>query len=159
MTISFSQSELPGRYHTYEEIVDSLFHWNSLFSENNSPSQYYPGSGVIYQMEEIGTTGTDNLPIYAVKLSYNANQELDKPKVLILGQCHAEEILGVEVSMEMIRRFLYPGNYLNDIQTLMEFSITQKYGLFLLTILRGIAIVHGWEEDGEWLQDVTFRKK
>ena len=38
-------------------------------------------------MEEIGTTGTDNLPIYAVKLSYNANQELDKPKVLILGQC------------------------------------------------------------------------
>ena len=158
LTISFSQSELPGRYHTYEEIVDSLFHWNSLFSENNSPSQYYPGSGVIYQMEEIGTTGTDNLPIYAVKLSYNANQELDKPKVLILGQCHAEEILGVEVSMEMIRRFLYPGNYLNDIQTLMGVLYYTEIWIVPTHNPEGHTVVHGWEEDGEWLQDVTFRK-
>ena len=73
LCLLFSQSELPSRYHTYDEIVDSLFHWNSLFADNNTPSQYYPGSGIIYQMEEIGQTGIDDLPIYAVKLSYNAD--------------------------------------------------------------------------------------
>ena len=54
LCLLFSQSELPSRYHTYDEIVDSLFHWNSLFADNNTPSQYYPGSGIIYKMEEIG---------------------------------------------------------------------------------------------------------
>ncbi len=158
LSIVLSHSELPSRYHTYEEIVDSLFHWNSLFSENTTPSQYYPGSGIIYQMEEIGTTGMDDLPIYAVKLSYNANHEMDKPKVLILGQCHAEEILGVEVSMEMIRRFLYPANHLNDIQTLMGVLYYTEIWIVPTHNPEGHTVVHGWEEDGEWLQDVTFRK-
>ena len=158
LCLLFSQSELPSRYHTYHEIVDSLFHWNSLFADNSNPSQYYPGSGIIYQMEEIGQTGTDDLPIYAVKLSYNANQELDKPKVLILGQCHAEEILGVEVSMEMIRRFLYPENHLNDIQTLMGVLYYTEIWIVPTHNPEGHTVVHGWEENGDWFQDVTFRK-
>ena len=139
-------------------IIDTLFHWNELFSENNSPSPYYPGSGIIFQMEEIGRTGTDDLPFYAVKLSYNANQELDKPKVLILGQCHAEEILGVEISMEMIKRFLYPENHLNDIQTLMGVLYYTEIWIVPSHNPEGLTVVHGWEENNEWLQDVSFRK-
>ena len=69
----------------------------------------------IYKLEEIGYSNVNELPIYAVKLSYNADQESDKPRILILGQCHAEEILGVEISMEIIKRFLYPDQYLSDI--------------------------------------------
>ena len=53
-------------------------------------------------------SSNEELPIYAVKLSINANEEEDEPKVLILGQCHAEEIYGVELSMALIRWFLYP---------------------------------------------------
>tara|TARA_B100000287_G_scaffold294361_1_gene277687 strand:+ start:624 stop:2870 length:2247 start_codon:yes stop_codon:yes gene_type:complete len=158
LCILFSQSELSTRYHTYNEIVDTLFYWNDLFSDNNNPSPYYPGSGIIFQMEEIGRTGTDNLPFYAVKLSYNANQELDKPKVLILGQCHAEEILGVEISMEMIKRFLYPENHLNDIQTLMGILYYSEVWIVPSHNPEGLTVVHGWEENNEWLQDVSFRK-
>ena len=125
LTISFSQSELPGRYHTYEEIVDSLFHWNSLFSENNSPSQYYPGRKYISD----GRNQDIRAETYQYTLSnyFVANQELDKPRFNSWSMSR-RRILGVEVSTEMIRRFLYPGNYLNDIQTPWEFSITQKYG-------------------------------
>ena len=160
LSLSFlvSQSPLSERYHTYNEVVDSLFHWNTLFSENNMPSQYYPGSGIIYKMEEIGRTGTDDLPIYGVKLSYNADQESDKPKVLILGQCHAEEILGVEISMEMIKRFLYPGNHLSDIQTLMGVLYYTEIWIIPTHNPEGLTVVHGWQENDNWMQDVTFRK-
>ena len=35
-----------------------------------------------------------------------------------MGQCHAEEILGVEVSMELIERFLRPEEHPADFQSL-----------------------------------------
>ena len=79
-----SQSPLSERYHTYDDIVDSLMAWDKNFSNNTFPSPYYANSGIIYQMEQIGESNVDNLPIYAVKLSYNADQSLDKPRVLIL---------------------------------------------------------------------------
>ena len=80
-------------------------------------------------MEEIGRSNVDNLPIYAVKLSYNADQNLDKPRVLILGQCHAEEILGVEISMDLIYRFLHPSEYPAEYQTLAS----GQMGILLIT--------------------------
>ena len=91
----FSLSE---RYHTFYEIEDQLFDWEEEFGSNESPwPAQYPGSGIIYSLHQIGLSENDQLPIYAVKLSYNADQDQDEPRVLILGQCHAEEILGVEV--------------------------------------------------------------
>ena len=62
----------------------------------------------MYKLEEIGTSNVNQLPIYAVKLSYDADLDLDKPRVLILGQCHAVEIYGVEISMALIEMFLDP---------------------------------------------------
>ena len=68
-SISFSQSNLIDRYHTYNDIVDSLIVWEENFENNTAPSSYYPNSGIIYQLEQIGESNEDNLPIYAVKLS------------------------------------------------------------------------------------------
>ena len=78
---------LSERYHTFSEVEQQLFDWEIEFSENNSPwPAQYPGSGIIYSLHQIGISETDQLPIYAVKLSYDANIDEDEPRVLILGQ-------------------------------------------------------------------------
>tara|TARA_Y100000994_G_C15641759_1_gene421581 strand:+ start:135 stop:1211 length:1077 start_codon:yes stop_codon:yes gene_type:complete len=154
-----SQSPLSDRYHTYDDIVDSLMTWDENFSNNQSPSPYYANSGIIYQMEQIGESNVDELPIYAVKLSYNADQNLDKPRVLILGQCHAEEILGVEVSMGLIERFLYPHNYPADLNTLIGVLYNTEVWIVPTHNPEGHTVVHGWDDDNfGWLQDVSYRK-
>ena len=154
-----SQSPLSDRYHTYDDIVDSLMAWNESFSSNQSPSPYYANSGIIYHMEQIGESNVDELPIYAVKLSYNADQNLDKPRVLILGQCHAEEILGVEVSMGLIERFLYPHNYPADLNTLIGVLYNTEVWIVPTHNPEGHTVVHGWDDDNfGWLQDVSYRK-
>ena len=94
---------LPERYHTFYEVEEQLLEWNDEFGNNQSPwPAQYPGSGIIYSLHQIGLSHSDNLPIYAVKLSYNADIDEDEPRVLILGQCHAEEIYGVEIAMALI---------------------------------------------------------
>ena len=98
-----NESPLIENYHTYEEIQNQLTDWDDVYGNNDNPQpSYYSNSGIIYKLEEIGTSNVNELPIYAVKLSYDADLDLDKPRVLILGQCHAEEIYGVEISMALI---------------------------------------------------------
>ena len=61
----FSQSPLSERYHTFYEIEQKLHEWESEFSANGTPWPiHYPDSGIIYQLYEIGRSGTDDLPIY-----------------------------------------------------------------------------------------------
>ena len=158
LQVVLCQSDLNPRYHTYDDILDSLLSWQSTFSGNTNPSPFYQGSGVIFDIENIGESTTEELPIYAVKLSFNADQIQDKPKVPILGQCHAEEILGVEISMEIIKRFLYPNLYLNDIQILTGVLNNVELWVIPTHNPEGLNVVHGWSEDGVWKQDVTFRK-
>ena len=99
---------LDDRYHTYEEIHNQLIEWNDEFGTTPNSIPQYPGSGIIYELKEIGYSNQYDLPFWAVKLSYNADVREDEPRILILGQCHAEEILGVEISMEIIDWFLHP---------------------------------------------------
>ena len=104
-----NNSPLIENYHTYSEIQEQLIEWDEIYGENNNPQpSYYNDSGIIYKLEEIGTSSVNHLPIYAVKLSYDADLDSDKPRVLILGQSHAEEIYGVEISMALIEMFLDP---------------------------------------------------
>jgi len=89
-----AQVILDPRYHTYEEIVQEI----SELQTN------YPD---IVMVQVIGTTlgadpYQDPIPIYAVKISNNVGVDEDEPAVMYAGQCHAEEILGVEVTMYMI---------------------------------------------------------
>ena len=54
------------------------------FGSNQNPYPFYPGDeGIIYHHEIIGYSGVDNLPIWAVKLTLNADLNEDKPKALI----------------------------------------------------------------------------
>ena len=94
----FSQDgALPGFYHTYEDIEAQLNAWDEEFGSTPSGS-----NGIIFHKEVIGYSMEDNLPFWGVKISDNANVDEDEPRILILGQCHAEEIYGVEISMALI---------------------------------------------------------
>jgi len=153
----FTQSILSSRYHTYEEIQERFTEWESEFGANTNPSPAYPGSGIIYHVEEIGHSTQDQVPFSAVRLSYNANVDQDKPKILFLGQCHAEEIFGVEITMELIRRFLYPTPQY-PIQNMR--AILQSCEIWVVPTYNpeGLQVVHGFESDTSFIQDVSFRK-
>ena len=108
LSVIVGNSPLHQRFHTYEEIQTQLEAWDTDFGDNQNPSVYYPESGIIYHLEELGASTEDGLPFWAVKLSYNADLDEDEPRILFLGQCHAEEILGIEITMELINKFLNP---------------------------------------------------
>ena len=157
LSILSGNSPLHERYHTYEEIQAQLEEWNTEFGNNQNPSSAYPESGIIYHLEELGASTEDGLPFWAVKLSYNANLDEDKPKILFLGQCHAEEILGVEITMEMINKFLNPTPqyHLQNMQ-----AILQSLEVWVVPTYNpeGLTVVHGDSVDGNWLQDISYRK-
>ena len=157
LTLIFADSPLHERYHTYEEIQAQLEEWNTEFGNNQNPSSAYPGSGIIYHLVELGISTEDGLPFWAVKLSYNANLEEDEPSFLFLGQCHAEEIYGVEITMELINKFLHPSPqyHLQNMQAILQSSevwVVPTYNP------EGLTVVHGDSVSGDWLQDVSYRK-
>ena len=157
--LSFADSPLPSRYHTYSDIDSILHNWDNEFGDSiNVNSPYGESSGPIYKLIEIGVSTEDELPFWAVKLSFNANQHQDKPRVLILGQCHAEEILGVEISMELIYRFLHPEEYPTEYQTLAGLLYSSEIWIVPTYNPEGLHVVHGWEESGVWVQDLSYRK-
>ena len=157
LTVLNGNSPLHERYHTYEEIQTQLEAWNTEFGTNQNPSGAYPESGIIYHLEGLGTSTEDGLPFWAVKLSYNANLDEDEPRFLFLGQCHAEEIYGVEITMELINKFLHPSPqyHLQNMQAILQSSevwVVPTYNP------EGLTVVHGDSVSGDWLQDVSYRK-
>jgi len=150
-----AQEELHERYHTYEEIQAQLELWNEQFGNNAEPSPAYPGSGIIYKLEEIGISSTDGLPFWGVKLSYNADVKEDEARVLFLGQCHAEEIYGIEIAMEIIRMVLEPTPPITNLKYILQ---NAEIWVVPTHNPEGLRVVHGYEEDGEWIQDVAYRK-
>ena len=168
-----NESPLIENYHTYEEIQEKLIAWDEMYGNQDNPQpSYYSESGIIYKLEEIGISNVNQLSIYAVKLSYNANEDSDKPRVLILGQCHAEEIYGVEISMALIEMFLDPSlmgtegyEYLpnpSNINPYMDLrNILSRIEIWIVPTHNpdGLQMVHGYENDSEeWIQDVAYRK-
>jgi len=153
----FSLSE---RYHTFYEVEQQLQDWNIEFGANDNPwPAQYPGSGIIYDLSQIGVSSHDNLPIYAVKLSYNADQTQDEPRVLILGQCHAEEIYGVEIAMELIDWLLHPNAFypVNYLDRKMALENTELW-VIPTHNPEGLLTVHGDTLNGDWVQDEWYRK-
>ncbi len=152
-------NRLIDRWHTYEEIQAQLEEWDQQFGDNPNPSPGYPGSGIIYHLEEIGRSNDSDLPFWGVRLSYNADVKEDEPRTLFLGQCHAEEIYGVEISMQLIYMFLNPqqyiGTYYSHMKTLLQ---TSEIWIIPTYNPEGLQVVHGFELDGNWLQDEAYRK-
>ncbi|MDP8204628.1 MAG: M14 family zinc carboxypeptidase [Candidatus Tenebribacter mawsonii] len=139
ITALSAQVVLDPRYHTYEEIIQEI---SEL--QTNHPD--------IVSVQVIGTTlgadpYQDPIPIYAVKLSNNVGIDEDEPAVMYAGQCHAEEVLGVEVVMYMLNdivtnRMVDPYDvWLNN----LEMWFVPTYNPEGLQV-----VMDGW--------DVTFRK-
>jgi hypothetical protein len=175
LLISFvvAESPLSNRYHTYDEIQTQLFAWNDEYG--SAPNSNYPSGGIMYELIEVGKSHQDELPFWAVKLTYNANENNDKPKILFLGQCHAEEILGVEITMALIDillhptpqsgtdNFMYPNGYRpswGDLNSSNIMSILENSEVWVVPTHNpeGLSVVHGWDVEGTWMQDVTYRK-
>ncbi len=89
----FAQRNLPTCYQTYAQI----------FSELTQLEAQYPN---IAKIHIIGYSQEDNLPIYALKISDNVLLEEEEPAVFLVGQVHAEEVLGVQITMSNIREIL-----------------------------------------------------
>ncbi len=129
-----SQATLDPRYHTYDEIITEL----------NQYEAEYPQIAKVYQ---IGITHTDSIPIYALKISDNVETDEDEPAIMFAGQCHAEEVLGVEVVMYMIDQILS-----HFTQTPYRYWVMNEEMWFVPTYNpEGLSVVM----DG---LDVTFRK-
>ncbi|MCF6238252.1 MAG: carboxypeptidase regulatory-like domain-containing protein [Candidatus Marinimicrobia bacterium] len=131
-------SVIDPRYHTFEEIVAYM---DSI--------QEIAAYEAILDVREIGRSNNEDLPIYAVKLSANPTVDEDQPALLFLGQCHAEEILGVEITMGLIDSLLH-GFDANNPHVI---SILQNLEVWVVPTYNpeGLRVVH----DG---LDVTYRK-
>jgi len=134
----FRDSAIDARYHTYEEIVAYM----------DSVAQI-PAYNAILDVREIGRSNNEDLPIYAIKLSDNPTLDEDEPALLFLGQCHAEEILGVEITMGLIDSLLHGFDAMNSHVA----SILQNLEVWVVPTYNpeGLRVVH----DG---LDVTYRK-
>ncbi len=96
---------LPGCYHTRAEIktfLDSLVVADSILH--------------IVHIDTIGWSRGDQLdtryPLYAVTISDNPGVFEDEPTSLIIGQVHAEEVLGMEMMLRFMKDVVsFPGRY------------------------------------------------
>ncbi len=81
------------RYHTFEEVAYEL----------DSIATHYTD---LTQLDTIGYSCFDTLPLFALKVSDNVQVDEDEPAILYIGCHHAEEILGIEICMYMIEDLL-----------------------------------------------------
>ncbi|MFQ6613350.1 MAG: M14 family zinc carboxypeptidase [Fidelibacterota bacterium] len=92
-----AQVGLDARYHTVPEIAAEL---DSL-AQIAEYSDYF-------RVDTIGYSQQDNIPILAAVISDNVHSREDEPRVLFVGQVHAEEILGVEAVLKLMEDLLNP---------------------------------------------------
>ena len=127
-TVLVAQS-LDDRYHSVEEIYGVL---DSL-DQIEEISDYF-------HLDTIGLSTQENIPILAVRISDNAHMKEDEPRVLFIGQVHAEEILGVEIVMDLIDDLLFP-----DPSILSHMNILKQYlDIWLIPTANpeGLNVVH-----------------
>ena len=133
-----SSQSLDERYHSYPEIL-------SLIDSLSNVEEYQS----ILLVDTIGYSSLENIPIVAVKISDNVNIKEDEPRVLFVGQVHAEEVLGIEVILSLMNDLLDPGpeeyNHMNILKSYLEVWLIPSANP------DGLGVVH------EGL-DLTFRK-
>ena len=127
-TVLVAQS-IDDRYHSVEEIYGVLDSLDQI--EENSD---------YFHLDTIGFSTQENIPILAVRISDNAHMKEDEPRVLFIGQVHAEEILGVEIVMDLIDDLLFP-----DPSILSHMNILKQYlDIWLIPTANpeGLNVVH-----------------
>lgn len=88
--VAFSQ--LDERYHTYQEVLDTLTALELAYPE-------------MMYVDTMGYSTRDNIPMLRVKFSDNPQVDEDEPAIFFNGGVHADEVLSVEVVMEFIYDF------------------------------------------------------
>jgi len=84
--------------------LSSAYHNNrEIGVELDSLRRRYPDWIAV---DTIGFSALHRQPILLAKLSDNPRQVESEPAVLFIGQMHAEEVLGVEVALELMKRLL-----------------------------------------------------
>ncbi len=91
--LSAAYAILPTCYDTYDEIVAKLYDF-----EAQNPDHA--------KVHLLGYSQQDNVPIYGIKVSNNVLIDQDQQAVLFVGQVHAEEVLGVQVTLSNINEIL-----------------------------------------------------
>ena len=133
-----SSQALDDRYHSYAEIL-------SLIDSLSTIEEYQN----ILLVDTIGYSSLENIPIVAVKISDNVQVKEDEPRVLFVGQVHAEEVLGIEVVLSLLMDLLDPRpedyNHMNILKSYLEIWLIPSANP------DGLGVVH------EGL-DLTFRK-
>lgn len=132
LTSSITFAQLPERYHTYQEVEDTLAALQSLYPE-------------IMYVDTMGYSTRDTIPMLRVKLSDNPQVDEDEPAVFYNGGVHADEVLGVEVVMNFLYDFTNrysQGD--DDIQTYL-----QELELFIVPFINpeGHLVVEGGNLD------------
>ncbi|MBA65534.1 MAG: hypothetical protein CMG55_07015 [Candidatus Marinimicrobia bacterium] len=129
---------LDERYHSVDEIYSLLDSLNQIEEIDDW-----------FHLDTIGVSTQENIPILAVRISDNADIKEDEPRVLFIGQVHAEEILGVEIIIDLINDLLFP-----DPSILSHMNILKQYlDIWLIPTANpeGLNVVH----DG---LDLSYRK-
>ena len=94
--IAFSQDILPDRYHTYQEVLDTLTDLRDSFPD-------------ILYLDTLGFSTRDSIPMLRLKISDNAAIDEDEPAIFFDGGVHADEVLSVEVVtnfvQDIVRRY------------------------------------------------------
>lgn len=102
LILAVNQYPLDSAYHSWKNLSDSLLY-------------YHQANRLYSDIEIIGKSSSENLPIYALHIHKSAKIKNKKKKlwehtlpakikkVLIIGQHHGEEPIGVEIAMAIIR--------------------------------------------------------
>ena len=109
--------KLDEAYYTYDEILTEL---DQLIEQ-------YPE---LILKKKIGKTSQGKKDIWAVKISKNVKQELDKPSILFSGAIHSDELVGVQICMKLINQLL--SKYLSD-KNIKEW--VEQYNIWFVPVI------------------------
>ncbi|MBN1755363.1 hypothetical protein JW877_04020 [bacterium] len=87
--LGFSQEPPDSAYHDYNEILELMDYYRAIYPD-------------IFYAESLTVSTRDSIPIWAVRISDNADSQEDEPAVLITGCIHAEELVSTEVCVHLM---------------------------------------------------------
>ncbi len=92
----------------YPQVLDDRYHSvDEIYSLLDSLDQLEELDGW-FHLDTIGYSSQENIPILLVRISDNVDVKEDEPRVLFVGQVHAEEVLGVETVLDLMHDLLFP---------------------------------------------------
>ena len=102
---------LDSRYHSLSEVYEYMY----ALDQNPELDNWV-------HLDTLGYSTQEGIPILGMRISDNADQKEDEPRVLFVGQVHAEEILGLEIVIDMMDDLLFP-----DASIHTHMSILKEY--------------------------------